>query len=81
MSFQTTKDQNTIRIVRLRCFDKIRWRKKKIEVEIQTWSKLKELIKSKELSKLLTSLINLFKDLIEKKLSLKVNWTKIVKVN
>ena len=55
--------------------------RKKNEVKIQTWLKLKELIKSKELSKLLTSLIDLFKDLIEEKLSLKVNWTKIKKVN
>ena len=56
-------------------------KRKKIKVEIQTWLKLKELIKSKDLSKLLTSLIDLFKDLIEEKLSLKVNWTKIKKVN
>ena len=47
--------------------------RKKIEVEIQIWPKLKELIKSKNLIKLLTGLIDLFKDIIEEKLSLKVN--------
>jgi hypothetical protein len=41
--------------------------RKKIDVEIQTWPKLKELIKSKDLIKHLTGLIDLFKDLIEKK--------------
>jgi hypothetical protein len=35
-----------------------------------------ELIKFKDLIKLLTCLIDLFKDLIEVKLSLKVNWAK-----
>jgi hypothetical protein len=47
---------------------------KKIEVEIQTWLKLEELIKSKDLIKLLAGLINLFKNLIEEELSLKVSW-------
>jgi len=66
----------------------IRWDKetKKIKVEIQTWPKLKECFKSKYLIKLLPSLIDLFKDLIEekisftKKLSWKVNWKKIKKL-
>jgi len=56
------------------------WRKK-IEVEIQTWSKLKELIKSNYLIKLLKGLINLFKDLVKKKLDLKVNWAKFGRMN
>jgi hypothetical protein len=38
---------------------------------------LKELIKSKNLIKLLTGSIDLFKDIIEEKLSLKVNYEKI----
>jgi len=42
--------------------------RKKIIVEIQTWPKLKELIKSKDLIKLLTGLIDFFKDLIEEKI-------------
>ena len=52
-----------------------RWdeERKKIEDEIQIWPKLEKLIKAKGLNKLLTGLINLFKDLIEGKLSLKVN--------
>jgi hypothetical protein len=54
---------------------------KEIEIEIQTWPKFKELIKSKDFIKLLTCLINLFKDLIEEELSLKVNWTKIRRIN
>ena len=51
----------------------IRWdkKKKKIEVEIQTWPKLEEYLKSKYLIKLLLSLIDLFKELIEEKLSFK----------
>ena len=49
---------------------------KEIEVEIQTWLKLKELIKSKNLIKLLTCLIELFKDLIEEK-----NWKSIGRIN
>jgi len=44
-------------------------------------SRFKELIKSKDLIKLLTGLIDLFKDLIEEKLSLKVNWANIRRIN
>jgi hypothetical protein len=58
----------------------MRWRKK-IEVEIQTWPQLEGLIKFKNLIKLLTCLIDLFNDLIEEKISLKVNWTKIKRIN
>jgi hypothetical protein len=54
------------------------WKRKKIEVETQTWPKLKELIKFKDLIKLLTGLIDLFKDLIEVKIKfesqLSKNW-------
>jgi hypothetical protein len=42
---------------------------KKVKVEIQTWQKLEELINFKDLTKLLTGLIDLFKNLIEEKLS------------
>jgi hypothetical protein len=56
-------------------------KKNKIEVEIQTWPKLKELIKSKDLIKLLIGLIDLFNDLIEEKLSLKIIWAKIERIN
>ena len=52
-----------------------------MEVEIQIWPKLEELIKFKDLDKLLIGLIDLFKDLIEEKLSLKVNWVKIGRIN
>ena len=46
----------------------MRWRKK------ENWGwKHDELIKFKNLFKLLTSLIDLFNDLIEEKISLKVN--------
>ena len=55
--------------------------KKKNEVEILIWPKLEELIKFKDLDKLLIGLIDLFKDLIEEKLSLKVNWVKIGRIN
>jgi hypothetical protein len=55
--------------------------KKKNEVEILIWPKLEELIKFKDLDKLLIGLIDLFKDLIEEKLSLKVNWVKIERIN
>jgi hypothetical protein len=55
--------------------------KKKNEVEIQTWLKLEELIKSRDLIKFLTCLIDLFKNLIEEKLSLKVNWAKNKRIN
>ena len=51
------------------------------EGQIQTWSKFKELITSKNLIKLLTDLIDLFKDWIEEKLSLKVNLTKVGRIN
>jgi hypothetical protein len=44
------------------------WRKEEIGVEIQNWPKLEELINSKDLIKLLTCLIDLFKGL---------NWRKI----
>ena len=68
ISLQDAKDQNTRRIVRLRYFEKMRWRKK------ENWGwKHDELIKFKNLFKLLTSLIDLFNDLIEEKISLKVN--------
>jgi len=54
------------------------WKRKKIKVEAQTWLKLKELIKFKDLIKLLTGLIDLFKDLIEVKIKfesqLSKNW-------
>jgi len=36
---------------------------------------------SKDLIKLLTGLINLFKDLIKQKISLKVYWAKIGRIN
>jgi len=39
--------------------------KKKVKVEIQTWQKLKEIINFKDLIKLLTDLIDSFKDLIK----------------
>jgi hypothetical protein len=52
-----------------------------MEVEIQIWPKLEELIKFKEIVKLLIGLIDLSKDLIEEKLSLKVNWIKIERIN
>ena len=39
-----------------------------IEVEIRPWQKLEELIKFKDLIKFLKGLIDLFKDLIEKKI-------------
>jgi len=55
--------------------------RKKIEVQIQTWSKLKELIKSKDLIKLLICLIDLFNYLIKEKLSLKIIWAKIKRIN
>lgn len=55
--------------------------KNKIEVEILIWPKLEELIKFKDLVELLISLIDLFKNLIEQKLSLKVNWVKIEIIN
>jgi len=55
--------------------------KNKIEVEILIWPKLEELIKFKDLIELLISLIDLFKNLIEQKLSLKVNWVKIEIIN
>jgi hypothetical protein len=55
--------------------------KKKNKVEILIWPKLEELIKFKDLDKLLIGLIDLFKDLIEEKLSLKVNWVKIGRIN
>jgi hypothetical protein len=55
--------------------------KKKNKVEILIWPKLEELIKFKDLDKLLIGLIDLFKDLIEEKLSLKVNWVKIERIN
>jgi hypothetical protein len=42
--------------------------RKKIDVEIQTWLKFEELIKSKDLIKHLIGLIDLFKDLIEEKI-------------
>lgn len=42
----------------------------------QNW---KEILRLK--SKLLTSLIDLFKDLIKEKISLKVYWTKIERIN
>jgi hypothetical protein len=44
-----------------------RWdeERKKIEVEIQTWPKLKELIKFKDIIKLLMSFMDSIKDLIE----------------
>jgi hypothetical protein len=42
---------------------------------------MKELIKFKDLIKLLTGLIDLFKDLIEGNLNLKVNWAKIRRIN
>jgi hypothetical protein len=38
---------------------------KKVKVEIQTWQKLKEIINFKDLIKLLTDLIDSFKDLIK----------------
>jgi hypothetical protein len=44
-----------------------RLNKKKVEVEIQNWLKLKELIKFKDLIKLLTYLFDLIMDLIEVK--------------
>jgi len=58
-----------------------RLNRKKIEVEIQTWSKLEELIKFKDLIKFLIGLIDLFKDLIEKMLSVKVNLKTIRRIN
>jgi hypothetical protein len=44
-----------------------RWdeERKKIEVEIQTWPKLKELIKFKDIIKLLMGFMDSIKDLIE----------------
>jgi len=39
----------------------------KVEVEIQTWPKLKEIIKYKKLIKLSIGIIDLFKDLIREK--------------
>ena len=54
---------------------------KEIKIEIQTWPKLKEFIKFKDFIKLLTCLIDLFKDFIEEELSLKVNWEKIRRIN
>ena len=54
---------------------------KEIKIEIQTWPKLKEFIKSKDFIKLLTCLIDLFKDFIEEELSLKVNWEKNRRIN
>jgi hypothetical protein len=41
---------------------------KKVEVEIQTWPKLIELFKLKDLIKLMTGLIDLIKNLIKTKL-------------
>jgi hypothetical protein len=58
-----------------------RLNRKKIEVEIQTWSKLEELIKFKNLIIFLIGLIDLFKDLIEKMLSVKVNLKTIRRIN
>jgi hypothetical protein len=58
-----------------------RLNRKKIEVEIQTWSKLEELIKFKNLIIFLIGLIHLFKDLIEKMLSVKVNLKTIRRIN
>jgi len=57
------------------------WRKKTNWGWNPDLSKLKELIKSNYLIKLLIGLINLCKDLIEKKLSLKVNWAKFGRIN
>jgi len=62
-------------------WDKEILNKKKMEVEIQIWPKLEELIKFKKIVKLLIGLIDLSKDLIEEKLSLKVNWIKIERIN
>ena len=62
-------------------WDKERLNKKKIEVEIQTWPKLEELINFKDLIKLTVGLIDVFKDLIKVKLILKVNWAKIERIN
>jgi hypothetical protein len=45
-----------------------RLNEKKVKVEIQTWSKLKELIKLKDLIKFSIGLIDLIKDLIEVKI-------------
>jgi hypothetical protein len=60
-----------------------RWdeERKQIEGQIQTRPKLEELITYKDLIKLLTSLIDLFKDLIEEKLSLKINLAKVGRLN
>jgi hypothetical protein len=66
ISFWAAKDQNTRIIDRLKYFYKLGWRNEK------NWGwnqnlipKLKELFKFKDLIKLITSLIDLFKDLIE----------------
>jgi hypothetical protein len=45
-----------------------RLNEKKVKVEIQTWPKLKELIKLKDLIKFSIGLIDLIKDLIEVKI-------------
>ena len=45
-----------------------RLNEKKVKVEIQTWAKLKELIKLKDLIKFSIGLIDLIKDLIEVKI-------------